>query len=86
MMDLVYDATTNPFEMSVDVDGSQVGLMDLVRQRAIYLDLSARSAGRVTFAVERKFQPKLNEIIDRIPGRPLRLVNHDKASISDGKV
>ena len=86
MMDLVYDATTNPFEMSVDVDGSQVGLMDLVRQRAIYLDLSARSAGRVTFAVERKFQPKLNEIIDRIPGQPLRLVNHDKASISDGKV
>ena len=86
MVDLVYDATTNPFEMSVDVDGSQVGLMDLVRQRAIYLDLSARSAGRVTFAVERKFQPKLNEIIDRIPGQPLRLVNHDKASISDGKV
>jgi len=86
MMDLVYDATTNPFEMSVDVDGSQVGLMDLVRQRAIYLDLSARSAGRVTFAVERKFQSKLNEIIDRIPGQPLRLVNHDKASISDGKV
>lgn len=86
MMDLVYDATTNPFEISVDVDGSQLGLMDLVRQRAIYLDLSARSAGRVTFAVERKFQSKLNEIIDRIPGRPLRLINHDKASISDGKV
>jgi GTP-binding protein HflX len=86
LMDMVYDATANPFDITVAIDGAQVGLMDLVRERAIYLDLSNRSTGRVTFAVERKFLTKLIEIFENIPGQPLHLINHDKTSISDGKV
>ncbi len=86
VLDLTFDATANPFDLFVDVDGDQVGLMDLVRQRAVYLDLSQRSAGRITFAVERKFHAKLNEIIENMPGRPLRLIYHDKTSSSDAKV
>ena len=85
-LDLVYDVKTNPFELLVDVDGNRIGLVDVVRERAIYLDMSHRSEGRITLAVDRKFQSKLNEIIDDIPGRPVQLIIHEMNNSSDEKI
>ncbi len=85
-MTLVYPGTVNPFDLHVAVDGHQEGLMDVVRARAIYLDLSGRSEGRIHMAVEDRFVPKLKKIIEELQGSPIDLIIQRDPMISDANL
>ena len=87
MMDLVLPAGTNPFDLSVtDVDGSERRLMDIIKERAVFIDHSGREGGRVTFALEETFVAQIERLIGILPDGTAKLIKHDISDISERKV
>ena len=50
-------------------------LMGIVRERAIYIDLSHREEGMLTFAMERNYLEKIKEDVASIDGIRIELVD-----------
>jgi GTP-binding protein HflX len=56
------------FGLEVRFDGEGRNLMGIVRDKAIYIDLSKREEGRLTFAMEREYYLKIKQDIESMDG------------------
>ncbi len=63
------------FSLEIEMDGEARNLLGVIRDRAIYLDLSQREEGTVTFAMERNYYDKIKGNIPSLEG--LRLEEID---------
>ncbi|NIP34746.1 MAG: GTPase HflX [Thermoplasmata archaeon] len=63
------------FALTVEMDSGPRNLMGIVRERSIYLDLSRRDEGTVTFAMERNYLDKIKQDIDAIDGVRIELID-----------
>ena len=57
------------------MDEETRNLMGIVRERAIYIDLSHREDGMLTFAMERNYLERIKEDIASIDGVHIELVD-----------
>jgi GTP-binding protein HflX len=66
---------TDLFSLEIEMEDGPRNLMGIVRERAIYMDLSEREAGTVTFAMERNYMEKIKKYIDSINRVVLKLID-----------
>lgn len=59
---------TDPFSLELELDGGRRNLMTLVRERAIYVDMSRREEGIITFAIDRNYLTMIKKDIERLDG------------------
>jgi len=62
------------FSLEVGIDDGPRNLMGIVRERAVYIDLSEREKGTITFAMERNYFDKINGDIASIDGVNVELI------------
>jgi small GTP-binding protein len=62
------------FSLEIGIDGEPRNLMGIIRTRSIYLDLSKREEGTVTFAMERSYFSKIKEDMKSIAGIKLESI------------
>lgn len=65
---LVFREDVDPFGLEIRSDGELRNLMGTIRERAVYLDLSHREEGNVTFAMERDYFYKIKKDIESLDG------------------
>ncbi|MCK5253507.1 MAG: GTPase HflX [Thermoplasmata archaeon] len=63
------------YSIEVRMDEDTRNLMGIVREKAIYIDLSHREEGMLTFAMERNYLEKIKEYIVSIDGIRIELVD-----------
>ena len=63
------------FDLEVEMDNDARNLMGIIRERAIYIDLTRREEGVVTFAMERNYIEKIKKDISSINGVSLELID-----------
>jgi GTP-binding protein HflX len=63
------------FELSIDLDGDRRNLMEMIRERSVYLDLSAREDGVVIFAIDTNYLTQIKDDIMSIEGMKIDLIN-----------
>jgi hypothetical protein len=61
-------------------------LLDVIKERAVYIDHSGRGEGRTTFAVDETFVPQIERMIETNPGGTIRLIKHDISNLYERKV
>jgi GTP-binding protein HflX len=62
------------FAIEIEFDGGARNLMGIVREKAIYIDLSRREEGVMTFAMERNYLDKIKEDINAINGVTIEMI------------
>jgi len=62
------------YGLEIKMDGGVRNLMGIIRERAIYLDLSKREEGVMTFAIERDYFEKIKDNIASINGVSIELI------------
>ncbi len=62
------------FGLEVKFDGEGRNLMGIVRDKAIYVDLSKREEGRLTFAMERDYYLKIKQDIESMDGLTIETI------------
>jgi GTP-binding protein HflX len=68
------DDDVDLFSLEIRIDGEGRNLMGIVREKAIYIDLSHREEGVMTFAMERNYLEKIKKDITSINGVELELI------------
>jgi GTP-binding protein HflX len=72
---LEIDQEMDLFSLEIPMEGGPRNLMGIVRERSIYLDLSDREEGVVTFAMDRNYLEKIKRDIASIKGVELQLID-----------
>jgi GTP-binding protein HflX len=64
----------NPFEIAIAEDGVETKFMDILRERSIYLDLSQRENGRLSFAIEKEYMDQIKRFINDYNNNKKRII------------
>lgn len=75
LVEMVLDEGIDLFSLEIEMDEGPRNLMGMVRDRAIYLDLSHREEGTMVFAMERNYLDKIKDNIVSITGIRIELIS-----------
>ncbi len=75
LVEMELDVDIDLFSLKIRVGEEYRNLLGLIRDRAIYLDLSKREEGKFTFAIERDYLNKIKNDIVSIRGISLNPIN-----------
>ncbi len=75
LVEMELDADIDLFSLQIKMDEKNRNLLGLIRDRAIYLDLSRREEGSVTFAIDRDYLNKIKNDIVLLKGISLNIID-----------
>jgi GTP-binding protein HflX len=75
LVEMELDPDIDLFSLQIKMDEEHRNLMGLIRDRAIYLDLSKREEGKVTFAIDRDYLSKIKKDITLLNGISLNIID-----------
>lgn len=74
LVEMLLDEGVELFSLELELEGGPRNLVGIVRERAIYLDLTRREEGAVVFAMDRNYLDKIKDDIQAIDGIRIELV------------
>ncbi len=75
LVEMVLEEGSELFSLEVPMEEGPRNLMGIIRERAIYLDLSRREEGAVAFAMDRSYLDKIKENIMSVKGIRIELIS-----------
>lgn len=75
LVEMELDTDIDVFSLQIKMDEKYRNLIGLIRDRAIYLDLSKREEGNVIFAIDRDYMNKIKNDIVSLNGISLNLID-----------
>ncbi|MCK4971053.1 MAG: hypothetical protein KAS77_11005, partial [Thermoplasmata archaeon] len=75
LVEMELDADIDLFSLQIKMDEKNRNLLGLIRDRAIYIDLSRREEGSVTFAIDRDYLNKIKNDIVSLKGISLNIID-----------
>jgi GTP-binding protein HflX len=75
LVEMELDVDIDLFSLQIKMDEKNRNLLGLIRDRAIYLDLSRREEGSVTFAIDRDYLNKIKNDIVSLKGISLNIID-----------
>jgi hypothetical protein len=74
LVELELQADIDVFILEIKLDDDMRNLIGLIRDRAVYLDLSRRDEGTVTFAIDRDYMNRIKGNIVSLSGVTVNLI------------
>lgn len=75
LVEMEFDVDIDVFSLQIKMDKEYRNLIGLIRDRAIYLDLSKRDEGSVTFAIDRDYLNKIKNDVASLKGISLNIID-----------
>jgi GTP-binding protein HflX len=74
LVSMELEMTVDLFTLEIEIDGGSRNLMGIVREKGIYIDLSHREEGEVTFAMDSNYLNKIKNDIESVNGVHIDLI------------
>ena len=75
LVSLEFSQEVDIFGIDISMDGSGRNLMGIIRERAIYVDMSKREEGQIVFAIDGNYLDKIKNNIAIIDGIDIQLID-----------